>query len=53
MALPINSILLNKAEVCDIREFKANPAIKAPIIGSTPATSDKKAAKKITESTKI
>jgi hypothetical protein len=51
--LPINSIRFIKAEECGISLFRAKPATNAPIIGSTPATSARKAAKKTTESTKM
>ncbi|MNG36214.1 hypothetical protein D3C87_1443300 [compost metagenome] len=50
---PINSIRFINADDCGIRGFNAKPATKAPIIGSTPATSAKNAAKKTTERTKI
>ncbi|MNY54232.1 hypothetical protein D3C86_1900760 [compost metagenome] len=50
---PINSILFIKADDCGIKGFRAKPATNAPIIGSTPATSAKNAAKKTTDNTKI
>ncbi len=52
IALPTNSIRFISMEVCGINRFKASPAKNAPIMGSTPATCAKKAAKKTTESTK-
>ena len=51
--LPINSTRFIKIELCGIKRFKTNPATKAPMMCSTPATSAKKAAKKTIDKTKI
>ena len=51
--LPMKSIRFINTELWGINRFKTNPATKAPIICSTPATSAKKAEKKTTDSTKI
>jgi hypothetical protein len=40
-------------ELCGIKRFNTNPATKAPMIPSTPATSARKAAKKTTDNTKM
>ena len=49
----MKSIRFINTELCGIKRFKTNPATKAPIMCSTPATSAKKAEKKTTDSTKI
>ena len=49
----MNSMRFIKIELCGIRRLSTNPATKAPMMCSTPATSARKAAKKTTESTKI
>ena len=49
----MNSMRFIKAEEWGMSRFNASPARKAPIIGSTPASSAKKAATKTTVSTKM
>ena len=50
---PINSILFISAELWGINLFNANPAAKAPIIGSIPPNSAKNPHKKTMKTTKI
>jgi hypothetical protein len=51
--LPTNSILFINAELFGIKRLNANPDKKAPIIGSIPANSAKKAEANTNASTKI
>ncbi|MNY12387.1 hypothetical protein D3C86_1454660 [compost metagenome] len=53
IAFPINSIRFISAEEWGINLFNAKPATNAPIIGSSPAISDKKAAKNTIDKIKI
>ncbi len=52
-ALPTNSIRFISGEVRGINRFIARPARKAPMIGSIPAVSARKAPRKTTTSTKM
>ena len=49
---PTNSIRCIKGEVCGIKRLSANPAMKAPTIGSILANSTRKAAKKTSKKRK-
>ena len=51
--LPMNSIRFIKAEECGMDWFNASPATNAPMMGSRPENSAKKAAKNTTNNTKM
>src|SRR5690554_3938765 len=52
-ALPKNSILFINADECGINLFSANPAAKAPMIGSIPPSSTRNPEANTTNNTKI